>query len=53
MARLIPFYVPQNFKPPKNPGKPLEQRDKIIEFQRASIKKSARLWGERCASSFY
>ena len=41
MARLIPFYVPQNFKPPKNPGQPLEQRGKIIEFHSASIKKSA------------
>ena len=41
MARLIPFYVPQNFKPPKNPGQPLEQRGKLIEFQNASIKKSA------------
>jgi len=41
MARLIPFYVPQNFKPPKSPGQPLEQRGKIIEFQSAAIKKSA------------
>ena len=49
MARLIPFYVPQNFKPPKNPGQPLEQRGKIIEFQSASIKKSAEtLEGTMC-----
>jgi hypothetical protein len=41
MARLIPFYVPQNFKPAKNQGQSLEQRGKIIEFQNASIKKSA------------
>ena len=41
MARLIPFYVPQNFKPPKIQGQPLGQRGKIIEFQSASIKKSA------------
>jgi hypothetical protein len=41
MARLIQFYVPQNFKAPKKHGQPLEQRGKIIEFQSASIKKSA------------
>ena len=41
MARLIPFYVPQNFKPPKQRWLPLEQRGKIIEFQTAVIKKSA------------
>jgi hypothetical protein len=40
MARLIPFYVPQNFKPPKNPGQTLDQRGKVIEFQTASTKKS-------------
>ncbi len=40
MARLIQFYVPQNFKPPKRRG-PLEQRGKIIEFQSAAIRKSA------------
>jgi hypothetical protein len=41
MARLIPFYVPQNFKATKKYGQPLEQRGKIIEFQSVSIKKSA------------
>jgi hypothetical protein len=41
MARLIPFYVPQNFKPPKQCWLPQEQRGKIIEFQSAVIKKSA------------
>ena len=41
MAKLIQFYVPQNFKPPKRQGQPLEQRGKIIEFKSASIKKSA------------
>jgi len=41
MARLIQFYAPQNFKPPKRQRGPLEQRGKIIEFQSAAIKKSA------------
>jgi hypothetical protein len=41
MATLIQFYVPQNYKPPKKRGQPLEQLGKIIEFQSASIKKSA------------
>jgi hypothetical protein len=41
MARLIEFYVPQNFKPKKERWLPLEQRGKIIEFQRAVIKKTA------------
>jgi len=41
MARLIQFYVPQNFKPPKRQRGPLEQRGKIIEFQSAAIRKSA------------
>lgn len=40
MARLIEFYVPQNFKP-KQRWLPLEERGKIIEFQSAVIKKSA------------
>jgi hypothetical protein len=41
MARLIQFYVPQNFKPPKRQRGSLEQRGKIIEFQSAAIRKSA------------
>ncbi len=41
MATLIQFYVPQNFKPPKRQWQPLEQLGKIIEFQCASLKKSA------------
>jgi len=41
MARVIEFYVPQNFKPAKQHWLPLEQRGKIIEFQSAVIKKSA------------
>ena len=41
MAKLIQFYVPQNFKPPKRQWQPLEQRGKIIEFESASIRKSA------------
>jgi hypothetical protein len=41
MAKLIEFYVPQNFKPPKRQGYPQEQRGKIIEFHSAAIRKSA------------
>lgn len=41
MARLIEFYVPQNFKPAKQRWLPFEERGKIIEFQSALIKKSA------------
>jgi hypothetical protein len=41
MAKLIQFYVPQNFKPPKRQWQPLKHRGKIIGFERASIKKSA------------
>ncbi len=41
MAKLIQFHVPQNFKPPKRQWQPLEQRGKIIEFESASIRKSA------------
>lgn len=41
MAKLIQFYVPQNFKPPKRQWQPLEQRGKLIEFENASIRKSA------------
>jgi len=41
MTRLIQFYVPQNFKPPKRQWESLEQRGKIIEFQGAVVKKSA------------
>lgn len=41
MARLIQFYVPENFKPPKTLWKPADDRGKIIEFQNAAIKKSA------------
>jgi hypothetical protein len=41
MARLIEFYVPQNFKPAKPRWLLLEERGKIIEFQSAVIKKSA------------
>jgi len=41
MAKLIQFYVPQNFKPPKRQWQRLDHQGKIIEFQNASIKKSA------------
>ena len=41
MARLIEFYVPQNFKPAKQRWLPLEDRGTIIEFQSAVITKSA------------
>ena len=41
MAKVIQFYVPQNFKPPKRQWQPLEHRGKIIEFESASIRKSA------------
>lgn len=41
MAKLIQFHVPQNFKPPKKQWLPLEQWGKIIEFESASIRKSA------------
>jgi hypothetical protein len=41
MARLIVFYVPQKFKPAKQPWLSQKQRGKIIEFQSAVIKKSA------------
>jgi hypothetical protein len=41
MARLIQFYVPQNFKPPRRQLLPVKERGKIIEFQSAAIRKSA------------
>ncbi len=41
MAKLIQFHVPQNFKLPKRQWQPLEQRGKLIEFESASIRKSA------------
>ncbi len=40
MSRLIPFYIPQSFIPPKRQWRAPEQRGKIIEFQRTAIKKS-------------
>jgi hypothetical protein len=42
MAKLIEFYVPANFQPPKKRWTPEDLRGKIIEFQAASItRKSA------------
>ena len=34
MARLIQFYVPQSFKPPKRQWVTLDKCGKLIEFQR-------------------
>ena len=41
MAKLIQFYVPQNFKQPKRLWQSLEHQGKIIEIESADIKKSA------------
>jgi len=41
MARVIQFYVPQNFKPPKKHWLPVRQRGKIIEFHNTAVRKSA------------
>jgi len=40
MARVIEFYVPQNFKP-KRQWVPADQRGKVVEFPRLAVKKSA------------
>jgi hypothetical protein len=40
MARVVEFYVPQNFKP-KRQWAPAEQRGKLVEFPRPAVKKSA------------
>jgi hypothetical protein len=41
MARLIEFYVPRNFKPPKRQSVTLVKSGKLIEFPRAIGTKSA------------
>ena len=40
MARVIEFYVPQNFKP-KRQWVPVDQRGKVVEFARPAVKRSA------------
>ena len=41
MAKLIQFYVPANFRPPKARWTPAELRGKIIEFSIVRTRKSA------------
>jgi hypothetical protein len=41
MAKLIQFYVPANFQPPKTRWTPAELRGKVIEFHTAAHRKSA------------
>lgn len=41
MAKLIEFYVPANFKPPKKRWTPEELRGKIIDFHASTDRKSA------------
>src|SRR5215471_8672041 len=41
MAKIIEFYVPQNYQPKKIVWTPPELRGKVIEFQLATVKKSA------------
>jgi len=41
MAKLIQFYVPANFQPPKTRWTPAELRGKVIEFHTAAERKSA------------
>jgi len=41
MARLIQFYVPQNFKPPKREWVTLDRLGKLIVFPRVAAAKSA------------
>jgi len=40
MARVIEFYVPQNFKPNRR-WVPADQRGKVVEFPRPALKRSA------------
>ena len=41
MAKLIEFYVPVNFQPPKTRWTPAELRGKVIEFPIAPTRRSA------------
>jgi hypothetical protein len=40
MAKVIEFYVPQNFKPTAR-WVPVDQRGKVIEFPSTEVRKSA------------
>jgi len=40
MARVIEFYVPQNFKA-KRQWVPADERGKVVEFPRPEVRKSA------------
>ena len=40
VARVIEFYVPQNFKP-KRQWVPADERGKVVEFPQPAAKKSA------------
>jgi len=41
MAKLIVFYVPENFQKPKKQWTPEELRGKIINFSAGTVSKSA------------
>jgi hypothetical protein len=41
MAKMIEFYVPANFRPPKKRWTPEDLRGKIIDFQASITRKSA------------
>jgi hypothetical protein len=41
MAKLIEFYVPANFTPPKTRWTPEDLRGKIIDFHASNTRKSA------------
>jgi hypothetical protein len=41
MAKLIEFYVPISFQPPKTRWTPVELRGKVIEFPIARTRRSA------------
>jgi hypothetical protein len=41
MAKLIVFYVPENFQKPKKQWTPEELRGKIIDFHASNTRKSA------------
>jgi hypothetical protein len=40
MARVIEFYIPENYRPKARPTVPMT-RGKVIEFRAASTKRSA------------
>jgi hypothetical protein len=41
MAKVIEFYIPANFQPPKQRWTPEELRGRIIDFQVSITRKSA------------